>query len=160
MVRFWVKVHHHKGAPLYIGTKFANSWKKFFTGSIPGGTQSFNSQASPRKFYLADNGLFTILAENINLGAKVENMILLKLARSGNVRYYRRNGDEVDFIIGRQAIESKYKEAITAKDIAPLKKVRNVRDRIVITQDREGEMNGIQLVPLWKFLLQDDLQDA
>jgi len=111
-------------------------------------------KASPRKVYLADNGLFTILTENINLGAKVENLIYLTLAKQVRVRYYKTGKEEVDFVQGKQAYESKFKSRISDEDVAPIKKLRGHPKKTVITESKEGNINGVDLIPLWRFLLE------
>jgi predicted AAA+ superfamily ATPase len=110
-------------------------------------------KASPKKMYLADTGLFTVLTERINLGAMVENLVYLTLTRTENVRYLRRNGQEVDFVSGKNAIESKYKRHISSEDIIALKGLKGYRSKAVITDDFEGKKDGIDCIPLWKFLL-------
>ena len=112
-------------------------------------------KVSPKKLYLADTGLFTVLTENINVGARVENMVYLTLAKSGNVRYYRIGRDEVDFVLGKKVFESKYRNDIREEDIAPIKKLRGFESKVVVTEDREEVMEKITLVPLWRFLLKD-----
>jgi len=124
-------------------------------------------KASLRKYYLADTGLFTILADTVNLGARVENAVFLKLAksgtwsdtRSGTVRYSREKEKEVDFVVGSSAYESRYRNEIAPEDIATLKNLRGFRKRVVVTNGKEGDIEGTQLVPLWKFLLDDETQN-
>ncbi len=110
-------------------------------------------KVSPRKIYLADTGFFTVIVDKINLGAIVENLVYLKLRQQGEVRYHRASGLEVDFVRGKMAWESKYKDNIAEED---LKNLRNLRgySKAVITRTKEGDMNGVKLIPLWRFLLQ------
>jgi uncharacterized protein len=114
-------------------------------------------KASPKKLFLADTGLFTVLTENVNFGARVENMVYLTLAKLGNVRYYRTGHGEVDFVQGKRAVESKYKNEIRQEDIRAIKKLRGFQSRILVTENREGVMEGIELVPLWSFLLTNEV---
>jgi predicted AAA+ superfamily ATPase len=113
-------------------------------------------KASPNKIYLADNGLFLALTENINKGALVENLVYLALKEKGMVRYHRANNKEVDFVLGKQAWEVKYKNKIDPKDISNLTNLRGYSKRTLITYDSSGDMDGVTLVPLWKFLLEED----
>lgn len=114
-------------------------------------------KVSPKKIYLADTGMFTILTEKINFGACVENLVYLQCAKSSVVRYYRNKGEEVDFILGKKAVESKYKSKISEDDISPIKKLRGFKSKIVVTKDYEEIINGVECIPLWKFLLNEDL---
>lgn len=111
-------------------------------------------KVSPRKFYLGDTGLYTILTERVNLGARVENLVYLTLIKTGNVRYSREGGSEVDFIVNNRAYESKYKREITEVDTAPIKALRGMKSKTIITESTEGHMNGVELIPLWRFLLE------
>lgn len=113
-------------------------------------------KASPKKMYLADNGLFGVVTEKVNFGALVENMVFLILRRKDNVRYYRSSGSEVDFVRGKEAWEVKYKSSIEEKDLAGLKSLRGFKSRRMVTKDQEGEVGGITLQPLWKFLLENE----
>lgn len=114
-------------------------------------------KASPKKIYLADTGLFTVLTDRINLGAIVENLVYLTLARTKNVRYQRFNGQEVDFVFDKSAFESKFKKDITSEDLLAIKTLRGYKLKTVITEDVEGKKEGIALIPLWKFLLDYDI---
>ncbi len=111
-------------------------------------------KASPRKMYLADNGLFGVLTEKVNFGALVENMVFLALRRMDDVRYYRSSGIEVDFVIKKNAWEVKYKSAVEEKDLVGLRGLKGFRSKTMVTKDREGEGDGVKLVPLWRFLLE------
>lgn len=113
-------------------------------------------KASPRKIYLADNGLFGVLTEKVNYGTLVENMVFLTLRRKANVRYHRSSGSEVDFVRGKTAWEVKYKSDVEEKDLAGLKRLRGFKSRTMVTKDRDGEVDGVMLVPLWRFLLESD----
>jgi len=109
-------------------------------------------KVAPRKIYLSDTGFFTVLVDKVNLGSIVENAVFLKLIREGEVRYYRRSGYEVDFVRGKNAWESKYKDNLVDEDLKNIKNMRGF-SKVVITRTREGMMDGMQLIPLWRFLL-------
>ena len=113
-------------------------------------------KVSPRKFYLGDTGLFSILTEGVNLGARVENLVYLNLIKNGNVRYLRKGGSEVDFVVNDRAFESKYKRQITGEDAAPITALGGMKGKTIITESTEGTMNGVELKPLWRFLLDQD----
>jgi predicted AAA+ superfamily ATPase len=113
-------------------------------------------KASPKKVYLADNGLFGVLTDKVNYGSLVENMVFLALRKAGPVRYYRSSGFEIDFVRGKEAWEVKYKSAIDEKDVVGIKRLRGYKSRTVVTKDKEGKVDGISLLPLWKFLLENE----
>lgn len=113
-------------------------------------------KASPRKIYLADNGLFGVLTEKVNYGALVENLVFLTLIGGGPVRYYRSSGSEVDFVRGKEAWEVKYKSTIEEKDLAGLKSLKGFKSRTMVTKDQDGEVEGVKLMPLWRFLLENE----
>ncbi len=112
-------------------------------------------KASPKKIYLADTGLFSILTEGVNLGSMAENAVYLALMRTGRVRYNLASGREVDFISRDTAWESKYKTRIAEKDLVNIKALKRPTKKVVITRDAEGSEDGIQLLPLWRFLTQE-----
>lgn len=112
-------------------------------------------KVSPKKIYLADTGLFSVLTENVNLGAMVENLVYLSLRKRGVVRYHRTSGHEVDFVSGKRAWEVKYRDRIEEKELTRLKNIRGKKSRVIITRDKEGKEEGIQFQPLWRFLLHE-----
>jgi predicted AAA+ superfamily ATPase len=109
-------------------------------------------KASPKKIYLADTGLFSILTENVNLGSMVENAVYLALLRKDKVRYHFASGREVDFLSRGVAWESNYKTRLTDKDLGNIKRLRRPNRRVVVTKDAEGMEEGVELLPLWRFL--------
>jgi uncharacterized protein len=114
-------------------------------------------KASPNKYYLADTGLFSVLTERINLGAKVENSVFLTLKRQDIVRYSKTSNEEVDFIIGTDAFEAKYKREITEKDLTPIRNLRGPTSRTIITENTEDIHKNIRLMPLWKFFQEREI---
>ena len=69
------------------------------------------------------------------------------------MRYYRASGFEVDFVRNKMAWESKYRDDITEEDIKTLRNLRGY-SKTVITRTKEGEINGVKLIPLWRFLFE------
>ena len=112
-------------------------------------------KASPKKMYLADTGLFSVLTEGVNLGSMVENAVYLALMRRDNVRYHYASGREVDFLSRGAAWESKYKTKLTEKDLGNIQRLKRPARRVVVTKDAEGREDGIELLPLWRFLTQE-----
>lgn len=72
---------------------------------------------SPKKIYIADSGLRNVYVGFKDIGALFENIVFLKL-KNKNPSYYFENNKEVDFIIGKIAVEAKYRENIEPKELA------------------------------------------
>jgi predicted AAA+ superfamily ATPase len=111
-------------------------------------------KVSPKKIYLTDNGMAKVISPSLNLGALVENLVFNELKKKYEPRYLISNGKEIDFVFEDHAIEVKYKDRITKKDIDPLNKIRGYKKRILITRTESGEMDGVRLLPLYRFLLE------
>jgi predicted AAA+ superfamily ATPase len=47
----------------------------------------------------------------------------------------------------------KYSDTVNADDVSHLRDVK-VKKKVVITRNQAGRMEGIELVPLWRFLLE------
>ena len=110
-------------------------------------------KAAPKKIYLADTGLFSVLTEDLNTGSIVENAVYLNLIQRGKkVRYYRKSGKEIDFVSKSEAWESKYRDDVEEKDMELLASLRGYGRKTIITKKTEGKMGEIDAVPLWKFL--------
>lgn len=116
-------------------------------------------QVSPKKIYLADTGLFSVLTERSNLGANVENAVFLTLSRYGDVRYSNQGGAEVDFIQGLDAYEVKFKREIDEKDMVNIIGLRGMNSRTIVTESMDEVRDGVRLVPLWKFLREREPED-
>jgi len=113
-------------------------------------------KASPNKIYLADTGLFQVLTEEVNLGAKVENLVCLTLNKDGPLRYVHFNGHEVDFVRNGQAWESKYRSVINIEDMEAVRRLSSYKSRMLVTKDASGTKDGVNLVPLWRFLMENE----
>jgi len=111
------------------------------------------SVASPRKAYLADTGLVHVISPTINLGCLVENAVFNELRTAGEVRYAMVNGKEVDFVRGDECYEVKYMDRVPPDAVSHLKQLK-VGRRTVITRNHSGKADGIDYVPLWRFLLE------
>ncbi len=107
-------------------------------------------KAAVRKMYLADTGLFSVLTERINLGAKVENSVFLTLVKNDPIRYWNTNGTEVDFIQGKNAFEAKFKRDVSKKDLTPIINLRGMSSRTMITESMDEQRDNVRLMPLWK----------
>ncbi|MBI2665662.1 ATP-binding protein [Candidatus Woesearchaeota archaeon] len=77
---------------------------------------------SPKKIYIADNGIRSVLVGFKDKGALWENIIYLKLKKH-KVNYFFENEHEIDFIVQTSvkrkviAIEAKYKEILDEKEL-------------------------------------------
>jgi len=111
------------------------------------------SIAAPRKVYLSDTGIVNVLTPTINLGSLVENCVFNVLrGRGSDITYGLVRGTEIDFILPGSCYEVKYSDKVNKEDISHLKEVVAKR-RFVITRNQSGRLDGIELVPLWRFLM-------
>lgn len=126
-------------------------------------------RVNPAKYYLNDIGIVRAMRikHALDLGPLLENLVYLQLRRLGYQMEYVLTGDgsEVDFLAFRPMKDSKLiqvcfdmsnpktfeREVSALTDAA---KALGVKDRYVVTWDDEDELPGnIQVVPVWKFLL-------
>ena len=107
---------------------------------------------SPRKLYCQDNGFRVLMAGAGGIGALAENLVFNLLKKQGDVRFYNRDGKEVDFITKDMAVEVKYKDLPKDKDCANLPKIRErgIRRKVVVTRRELGNRGELEMIPLWK----------
>lgn len=125
---------------------------------------------SAKKIYFLDIGIKSLLTGKGDFGAKAENLVFLKLLRQKiNYGYFAESQKEVDMIIGNikepLPVEVKYDSKFDWQDkrFSGLKLFLNKHPQtpraLVITKDIETEIKEgktvINVIPLWKFLLQD-----
>jgi predicted AAA+ superfamily ATPase len=92
------------------------------------------------------------------MGCLVENCVFNVLrSRGGRPSYGLVRGKEIDFILPDSCYEVKYSDGVHSEDIAHLKDAK-VKRMTVITRSQIGRMEGVELVPLWRFLLEDEGQ--
>lgn len=124
----------------------------------------FNYRGSPvasrrkmKKAYLSTPNIAAVYNEDMQkiLPFAIENAVMNKT----NARFFYRNGFEVDFLVeaegGLTAIEVKK----TDRDARQLAKFRlkfgeKSRKQILVSLEEEGNAGDIQIVPIWKFLLE------
>jgi predicted AAA+ superfamily ATPase len=127
---------------------------------------------APKKIYLGDNGLRTILSGDMASAARAENAVFLELRRQGVACGYDGQGEgEVDFVIGSRSrpvpIDVRYDDIPNGADW-PYQGVRafisrhpRTRKAVVITKDVEDslkiEQAAVEVIPLWKALLTESL---
>ena len=128
---------------------------------------------NPSKIYSVDSALSNSVAFKFseNIGHIYENLVFIELRRRNKEIFYwkSKKNQEVDFVIKRGL---KIEEAIQVCFSLAEKKVRdreikgllaaenelNVNNLVIITDDEEGEKEiegtTINIIPLWKWLLQ------
>lgn len=135
----------------------------FFSYSLK--TQSRNN----RKIYGIDNGLRNAVSFTFSqdVGLLAENLVFIRLVRNGAAPYYWSGKHEVDFVIKNpddtlDAINVSYTDTPDEREYAGLQEFSSefkskVRLRLLITRDLDGENEGIRCIPLWKWLLTNEL---
>ena len=137
-----------------------------YTFLIPLFSYSLKTQkVNLKKIICLDNGIRNRIAFRFSAdkGKLVENLVGINLIHGQNELFYWKNNHEVDFIVKKDnsicAINTTFTDAINSREIKSLlefkEKHRNVRKLILLTQDLMKEENGIQFLPLWKWLLQE-----
>ncbi len=86
---------------------------------------------SPKKIYISDIGIKNVFVGFKDLGALFENLVFLKI-KSQNPKYYYENSKEVDFIVGKKAIEVKFKEKVEKEEVAFLESLRGFKKKSII----------------------------
>ena len=114
----------------------------FLVGKLEQWSTSYTKRAyGPKKIYLLDNGMKTLLTGNGDLGAKAESAVYWKLKKiTDRLGYSVENNKEIDFVWEKGRIEVKY--------TSEKKKVENPVC-LTVTKNLEGK----NLIPLWQFLL-------
>jgi len=127
---------------------------------------SFKEQKTmPSKVYCIDNGLRNAVSFKFSKdeGRLAENIAFIELKRRSKEIYYWKNKGEVDFIVKNDdqrliAINISYTDDIDERESRALldckKELKKVKELIILTKDIEKNENGINYVPLWKWLLE------
>jgi len=121
-------------------------------------------QLNPKKAFCADNGLRNAVAFKFSKdeGRLAENIVFLELKRRQKEIFYWKNKNEVDFVIKNadnslEAINVSYTDEINEREIKGLqgfkKEFKKTKKLTLITKDTEKKENGINFIPLWKWLL-------
>lgn len=124
-------------------------------------------QVNPKKIYSLDNGIRNAVAFKFSQdeGRLVENLVFQEIKRRElEVCYWKKKG-EVDFVIKKDdkliGINVSYGNEIKDREERSLLELKNefgerVQDIILITNDVEEQKNDIKIIPLWKWLLEED----
>ena len=127
---------------------------------------------NPDKFYLVDTGLARAVTpkSDASNGWLLENLVFLALRRGCNKIEYvnTQQGEEVDFLVTdrptkrRRLIQVAWEMSspeTEERELSALKAARNelkVDDCTVVTWDEERELDGIRIVPVWKWSLEEN----
>jgi predicted AAA+ superfamily ATPase len=113
------------------------------------------SMAAPKKVYASDTGVVHVLSPTISFGSLVENCVFNSLRRrGGDITYGHARGREIDFVLLDSCYEVKYTDKVREEDVSHLKDIA-VDRKIIVTRDQTGKIGGIELVPLWRFLMEE-----
>ena len=123
------------------------------------------------KFYIVDTGLVLAVTpkNDFSKGWLLENLVYLALRRGDNkLEYYiTRQGGEVDFVVtdtitkGKRLIQVSWEmpdEKTRKREIDAIKDARKelqVQDSTIVTYEEEGEIDGVRVVPAWKWCLEE-----
>jgi len=128
---------------------------------------------NPSKVYAIDTALANSIAFNFsqNLGRLYENIVCIELRRQNQEFYYwkSKNNKEVDFLIKKglridsaiQVCKTLSNDKIQKREIEGLLEARqtlNAEQLLILTEDEEQDMiiesEIIQVIPIWKWLLE------
>ena len=121
----------------------------------------------PKKIYLGDNGIRTILMGDEAMAIRAENAVFLEIRQSGiPCGYDGDSGGEVDFVLGSRArpfpVDVRY-EMVTDGELRRydglklfIHRFPRTRKAVVVTRNAEDtiqiDRTEVRAVPLWKFL--------
>ena len=124
-------------------------------------------RVNPDKMYLIDTGLIRAMNAKMDQerGWLLENLIFISLRRGFNkIEYYvTKGGGEVDFLVQGNVTQKRRLVQVTwdmsdkqtfAREMNALKDAMSetgIKDGIIVTWDDEREIDGIRIVPAWKW---------
>ena len=124
-------------------------------------------RVNPDKMYLIDTGLIRAMNAKMDQekGWLLENLVFMSLRRGFNkIEYYvTKGGGEVDFLVQDNVTQKRRLVQVTwdmsdkqtfAREINALKDAMSetgIKDGIIVTWDDEREIDGIRIVPAWKW---------
>ncbi len=119
----------------------------------------------PKKVYFVDNSFLTFLSIRFseNFGRLMENTVFIELLRRGKeVNYARGDNWEVDFVLPDEEMLIQVSYDVSGpktmeRELKGLKKAKRIfrwKKAVLITWDVEKKIDGIEIVPLWRFLLE------
>ncbi|TDA34361.1 MAG: AAA family ATPase [Hadesarchaea archaeon] len=123
---------------------------------------------NPKKLYIVDTGYPTALGYEFSVSRAMENAVYLELLRRGKGEVYywkeygKSTGAEVDFVVSKnfraeELIQITYgEEEIREREVRALEKAKEElepKKLKILTWDYRGEIEGMEAVPLWYWLL-------
>lgn len=123
---------------------------------------------NPKKLYIVDTGYPTALGYEFSVSRAMENAVYLELLRRGKGEVYywkeygKSTGAEVDFVVSKnfraeELIQVTYgEEEIREREVRALEKAKEElepKKLKILTWDYRGEIEGMEAVPLWYWLL-------
>ena len=124
-------------------------------------------RVNPDKMYLIDTGLIRAMNAKMDQerGWLLENLVFMSLRRGFNkIEYYvTKGGGEVDFLVQDNVTQKRRLVQVTwdmsdkqtfAREMNALKDAMSetgIKDGIIVTWDDEREIDGIRIVPAWKW---------
>ncbi|NIA04234.1 MAG: AAA family ATPase, partial [Nitrospiraceae bacterium] len=141
--------------------------ESFFCFQVPVFSYSLKSQQlNPKKMYLIDNGFYSVYSFRFseNKGRLLENIVAVELKRRGKEIFYYRGKNECDFVVREkmkpvEAIQVCYElnEENKKRELKGLKEAMdklNIKKGLILTYDQEETIEGIRVMPVWKWLLE------
>ena len=126
-------------------------------------------RVNPDKYYLIDPGLIRAMCvkNDAERGWMLENIVYMALRRgTGKISYISNaDGTEVDFHVhdrvshGERLVQVSYAMSDETTFLREMNAIRfarektGIQDCTIVTWDDEGEIDGIRIVPVWKWLL-------
>jgi len=120
-------------------------------------------KVNPKKLYVVDTGYSLVLGNEFSISRAMENAVFLELLRRGYKEiFYWKGEKEVDFVLSNNFKPTTLIQVTYATDklndrevegIIEAKEELKTDENLVITWDYEGEIEGIKIIPLWKWLL-------
>lgn len=125
---------------------------------------------NPKKIYCIDNGLRNAVSFKFSKdeGKLAENLVFLELKRRKKEIFYWQGKKEVDFVIKEPddtliAINVSLSDDIDEREVEGLKEFfdefkDNVKELILITKNIEKKTENVSLIPIWKWILMENIQ--
>lgn len=118
----------------------------------------------PKKIYAIDTGMRNSVSLRFSKdeGRIAENIVFIELLRRENKIFYWKGKNEVDFIVEnkKEAINVCFSNNINQREILGLKELNNDFKKIIITDELEKEEEGIEYIPLWKWLVRENIKNG
>ncbi|MDO5845074.1 MAG: ATP-binding protein [Methanocorpusculum sp.] len=139
------------GNLIYSASKFDFSYKKQIV--------------APKKIYVVDTGLRDVSAFvfSKDYGRLAENIVCFELLRRGFEPKYFKENSEIDFVVKDESssitlINVCYSDKIPTREYEGFADFNKAYPeipvrKIILTDNVEGESDGVSLIPLWKWLI-------